>query len=352
MKLSSNVLTGAVVVAALVGVAVWQGCNPDSFIWSYLAAGRGVSRPLAYTSHVDWSADGKLILLQFQNEREIGAHLALHRMDSATTNVQVDPSGDPVSVAALAPDGRHVLIGSFEGRLWWIDSLSSADPEPVMDLRETIAITAVAIGDGGRLFAAGDKLGAVYVYDREQDHASTIAEEPTPGSVGRLRFSKDGTRLAGARHDGRICIWDMTSGTLRLCLSGHDGAVRAAEFLAAGEQVISAGEDGTVRIWDLASGDELWKREFGLAGINALAVSEDGSTGAVGGNNGRIVVWDIEQGRNRFQLKVPTRIIIDLKFSPDGTQLAVASAEPFVRLFSTITAAQTALIGLPVAEGA
>ncbi len=352
MKLSPNTLTGAVVAAALVGAGVWHASDPDSIIWSYLAAGRSVSRPLVYASHVDWSADGKQLLLQFRNENEVGAHLALHQLDSAGTNLQVDPLGDPVSVSALAPDGRHVLIGSFEGRLWWIDPLAPTDPEPVIDLQEMTPFTAVAISEGSRLLAAGDKQGAIHLYDTARTSAVVIAGEGARSSVASLRFSRDGKRLAAAQHDGRISIWDLTSGELIKSLSGHDGTVRAAEFLPPGDRLISAGEDGTVRIWELATGQELWRREFGLAGINTLAVSEDGGTGAVGGNNGRIVVWDIEQGKNRFQIKLPTRVVIDLKFSPDGSRLAVASAEHAVRLYNMTTAAQAAQIQIPAAEGA
>jgi WD40 repeat protein len=121
---------------------------------------------------------------------------------------------------------------------------------------------------------------------------------------------------------------------------GCAGSCRSAEFFADGRRIISAGLDDTVRIWDIAGGRELWRGEFGLFGVRALDVSADGTAAAWGGYNRKIVVWDLERGQKKLDIVTPVSVVCHLKFSPDGSVLAVAGSDGMIRLYDALTGAE------------
>jgi WD40 repeat protein len=58
-----------------------------------------------------------------------------------------------------------------------------------------------------------------------------------------------------ASDDATVRVWDLTSGTCRATLTGHDAPVRAvACTVMDGRPVaVTTGRDNTVRMWDLAA---------------------------------------------------------------------------------------------------
>ena len=64
-----------------------------------------------------------------------------------------------------------------------------------------------------------------------------------------LRFSPDGSILAGASDSGNIMFWNTQSGELLLTLQAHITPINALAFSPDGLQIVTGSSDGTVRIW-------------------------------------------------------------------------------------------------------
>jgi WD40 repeat protein len=146
--------------------------------------------------------------------------------------------------------------------------------------------------------------------------------------------------------DGSICHWQLETGTLLREIAGNGLPATAVAFLPGDQRIISAGLDGGVRICDLRSGREEWRGEFGKLGISALALAPDGKIAAWGGYDHRIVIWDVELKEKRFEITIPATVVSQLKFSRDGTTLAIAGRERTIRLYDTQTWSEKE--GIPV----
>ena len=134
------------------------------------------------------------------------------------------------------------------------------------------------------------------------------------GEVTDITFSPDGTRLA-AGGDGRIWIYDTTSGAQFAMLSGYtETGCRALAFAPDNALLASGSEDNTLRLWDTATARET----LTLAGdsnlVQALASSSPDGVPLPG--------WDPRTERLlAASAEAPGRIR-SLTFSPDGATLA------------------------------
>lgn len=69
-------------------------------------------------------------------------------------------------------------------------------------------------------------------------------------------WNPDGTRLAAGFEDGRLLMWDVSSGEVTLSLRGHEARVCELAWSPDGRRLASVDEAGTVRIWDAVVGYE------------------------------------------------------------------------------------------------
>jgi WD40 repeat protein len=113
-----------------------------------------------------------------------------------------------------------------------------------------------------------------------------------------LALSPDGSLLAAASKDGRVCLWDAASGNERLHIVAHpshtDAAFCASPCLAFspdGKTLASASTDRTIRLWDAATAKELGRFDSPDA-VLALEFSADGKTLISGGADTGVLIWD------------------------------------------------------------
>jgi hypothetical protein len=64
-------------------------------------------------------------------------------------------------------------------------------------------------------------------------------------------FSPDGKLLAAGTYDGRVCLWDVATGTTLCRVRGHRGEVTSVAFADA-KTLISVSSDTTGLVWDVA----------------------------------------------------------------------------------------------------
>jgi WD40 repeat protein len=157
-----------------------------------------------------------------------------------------------------------------------------------------------------------------------------------------LAFSANGQRLAVGCDDGTLHMYDAESGAPLESLARHRAAVRALAFTS-GNILLSASAR-QAQVWDASN---LWRPERTIGGtqqpglfvdrVLALDFSRDGKHLATGGGaaarNGELKIWNVADGKlARSFDDAHTDTIFGVRFSPDGTRLATASADRFVKI--------------------
>jgi WD40 repeat protein len=344
MRPSRESIAGILSIAILVGTGVWYARHPEFPSWFQAASHAGGESPPHLpedsVGNVEWSADGRRLLVR---SRTIGGHtdtLTLHSVVNGEGSAPVDTAGHTKFFPALDPDGIHVVLGTMVGELCRID-VESSETTTLAQLPRKQEFSRVVVTQDGRrhVAAAATSSGRILVCDLNDLTVTELAPCGN-GSVCALRCSRDGEHLASSHSDGSIAVWDLASGKLQRVLAGSREAAYDIAFLHDDTRIIAGALDDSIRIFDIASGREEWRDEFGLRGVRALDVSPDGRTAAWGGFDQRVIVWDLEHRRKKFECRTAARFVTTVRFSPDGTILAVAGFEGTVRLFDAQSGAE------------
>lgn len=322
-----------VLIATLVSIGAWYAKSPDS-VYRFVPQLRSAvetDKPTSsvFVRKVWWSPDSGNLLSLARGDIGWDGPLVVHDFAERPLRMPVDMHGESVATAAVARDGRHILVATYEGRLWWI-GLESDDRTLLLEAPVKSGFSAAALSSDGKLSALASYDGSIYLCDTERPAPKIIASDLI-SRISELRFSDDGLRLVSAGQDGWLCVWELQSGIVHRW-KAHDCPAMAAAFLSDG-RIISASHDDTIRIWEVSTGREIWRGEFRLSGVNALAVSADGKSAAWGGFQRRVVVWDLENARKKYEFQVPSSIVWDVQFCPDGKSLAVAGTEGMLRVY-------------------
>ena len=151
---------------------------------------------------------------------------------------------------------------------------------------------------------------------------------PTASSgrpIEALLLSPPGDRVVTGGKDGALSIWDVATGSLRMRVDGHQGAVTCLTESAELGLVASGDDQGVIRIWSPQSG-ALRQLISGNGGpVSAIAFAPQGRRIAVGNRSGRVRLVDWDAQKELWQLDALYESSVhDLKFNRDGTKLWVA----------------------------
>jgi WD40 repeat protein/serine/threonine protein kinase len=216
------------------------------------------------------------------------------------------PAGDePLNQVAYAPDGKHLAVGSYDGK--------------------------------------------VRVYDPEKRELVRELEGHGKDRVYSVVWSPDGRYVASAGRDRRVVLWDAATWSQVRAFEGHESLVRGVAFSADSSQIASASWDRTVRVWSVQTGDQL-KVLPQDDEVLCVAFSPDGRLLASGGNDHLVRVWRLPSFELATTLAPTTTEVTSVAFSPDSRALAVGSSERSMRIFQPETGKP--LLTLEVNQGA
>jgi WD40 repeat protein len=171
--------------------------------------------------------------------------------------------------------------------------------------------------------------------------AVTDAEQP----VRTVAFSADDRLLATGGDFSAIHTWDATTGTAVESYVGHAGGVTTVAFTP-NTGIVSGSVDKSVVIWD---GNPGWILERTIGSIDdpetiidrvaAVDFHPNGtmlaSAGGVPSRTGEIKIWNVADGKLVHNIPEPhTDAVFAVRFSRDGTLVASASADKYVRTFN------------------
>jgi WD40 repeat protein/serine/threonine protein kinase len=262
-----------------------------------------------------------------------------------------------VSSLAFSSDGHWLATGGVEGvvTIWDVERQQQlcrfkGHQDRIHNLSFSPDLTSIA--------SASDD-GTTRVWNLNAEGASRLfGDQDLP--VFSLAYSRDGSRLAIGTGNGKVTpggivkVRDTQSHSLvKPPISAAEGRVLALDFSLDGKLLITGGYDSTLRIWNLDSQasprvipafptqDRL---HFRQSAIGSLAVSPDGTLIAASFGHPTIhqsdyaqvaKIWDLDSGGLVATLEGHSNTIGSVAFSPDGKQLATASDDRQIILWST-----------------
>jgi len=140
-----------------------------------------------------------------------------------------------------------------------------------------------------------------------------------------LDTSSNGEHILSGSVQGEIFIWNP-DGEVEFKQIHHTRGVHAVAFAKHVSDIFAtAGGDGKVTVWNRTSG----KIQGNLRGhkgyIRGLAFSPDGKWLASGGQDAKICLWNLETFRLENELNQHTNTVYSLAFSPDSKHLISGS---------------------------
>jgi len=231
---------------------------------------------------------------------------------------------DWIEDLAISADGHTAISCSVDGTL----ILWDLDTGDIIRRFEGSGgrMTSVALSQDGQHVVAGSQLGILTLWDLRSGDV-VWQSEGHAASVSALIFGPNDENILSASADQTLILWDVDSGRELRRFEGHTSPVLDAAISPDGQTVLSVSIDGTLIVWDLDTGQPLRQSAFDMGILLSLAISPDGTTALIGSKGGDLVLWDLEMGQilHRFERTGP---ILDVVFSPDGSQAAVGTGEP------------------------
>jgi hypothetical protein len=152
------------------------------------------------------------------------------------------------------------------------------------------------------------------------------------GAVWSADTSSDGTTLAVGLEDGRVKLFDMADGHVRITLSEHSGPVWCLDFHPDGRRFVSASDDGTVKLWDLDKPKALKTWTVG-SGVRAVAVSSNGMHLAIGDRSGFVQVINVDTEEQLALFRHGGSVNAVAFSKPDGLTVASAGSDSSIKLW-------------------
>jgi WD40 repeat protein len=247
----------------------------------------------------------------------------------------------PRNDAAFDPAGKTLVAVGRDQRVVKVWDTASGK-ETLRFTSHTLPVTSVAISsDGQRIATAGHRSRREKGIVIEEASEAKIWDGRTgkeliafrPGSVACMALTSSGQRLATGGWDGKVRIWDATTGQELAVLPGKLEYVSCVAFRPGGEQLAATDLIGNkVHVWNVASGQELGTPPGGLQGprsVTSVTYSPDGTRIAAVGYDSVVVLWDATTGHEVLNLPAlapdrPADYALNARvvFSPDGTRLA------------------------------
>lgn len=274
---------------------------------------------------------------------------------------------------AFSSDERLLVTASadFTARIW--NTATGEQVGPALQHSGWV-LDAAFNPDSTRVVTAGnDNWARVWKVSTGEELPTLMKHDDV---VTHVAFSPDGAMIVTASNDATVRLWDSktTMPVRRNHVLRHSSGVFSAAFNPQGHQIVTGCDDGTVRVWDLAGSDSEPELIHGTVDdtgstvaviapnailvsslasaaqtnrapvrgqVRELALSDQGRALAAlvatsEDPKGTVNVWQFDPDTSSFTIEGLTDRVAGLKFSHDGSLLAVRTVSnnsASVRLF-------------------
>jgi WD40 repeat protein/serine/threonine protein kinase len=227
---------------------------------------------------------------------------------------------------AYSDDGRTLATGGPDHTVRLLDGQSGKELRVLAGLDDDLtALTFL----GRKQVAAAATDGKVHIWDVTS--GETVRQwQAHPGRVNQLAYDPIQAALVSAGADGRVRVWQEGAEKPRLTLTKHIGSVTGIAFSPDGKRLVTTGADRKPRIWEMLHGQEIRLFPVSAVPFATVAYSPDGRRIALAqaAKNGVIQLWKAAPWTPRPEEEIKHKSIVHrIAFSLDGRYLAAACSD-------------------------
>ncbi|OQV20534.1 Periodic tryptophan protein 2-like protein [Hypsibius exemplaris] len=282
-----------------------------------------------------------------------------------------------------------ILVAGFSNGSFFLHEMPDFTLIHSLSLGEQ-SITAAVFNRRGDWLALGTTgLGQLVVWEW-QSQCFVLKQQGHYDQLMTLTYSPDGQYLATGGSDGKVKLWNTSSGFCFVTFNEHTASVTALQFTHSGKAVISSSLDGTVRAFDTTryrnfrtftsprpaqfsclaidpSGDVVcagsqdsfelfvWSVQTGRL-LEILSGHEAPISGVAFGNAGEnqllvssswdqtVRVWDIFKSKSQQESVRVHSEALAVAFRPDGNEIAVCDLNCRIQFFDPVSTQQIGII--------
>ena len=236
-----------------------------------------------------------------------------------------------MSSLAYSPDGLHIATGGDDGKVKVWNTLSGFC---FITFGEHMAgITGVTFSQNGQALLSSSLDGTVRAFDLNRYRNFRTFTSPRSAQFSCLTIDYSGEIVcAGGLDTFEIYVWSMQTGRLLDILAGHEGPISCLTFSAAHAMLGSGSWDKTVKLWDVFESKGAKETIDVGSDVLDVAYSPDGSEVAVATLNGNITVWNAKNASQTVSIEGRK----DLGYTRRDTDKVTAKKSSMGKAFNTI----------------
>jgi WD40 repeat protein len=174
--------------------------------------------------------------------------------------------------------------------------------------------------------------------------------ELAAGGLKLVQWSHGGQNVATSPdkslflHDSLVI--ENATGSERVTIRDHEGPIRAVAASFDNSLIATGASDGRIRLWDSTSGEQVailqgrpetlrLQRSYS-AEVYSVEFSPDDQRLLSGGDDARVTLWDLETGKDVLSLQPHESYVHVVAFSPDGTRILSGSGDSTLRIWDSV----------------
>ena len=202
----------------------------------------------------------------------------------------ITPDND-IKEIDLSTDGTQLLTVDNGDVVTLWDIATSTEIRQFTDFAG--GITHVDMNSAGdRVLASGqsdDRSYSILIWDtnsgeqvREFSLPVSAIQNQEFGILNPALFSLDGEYVIAGANDGRLFLWEMSTGALsNRFITAHETSITTLDISPDGQSLLSGDMDGTVILWNIETGSELQQYTGEDGRVHHIVFTGDGSTAII-----------------------------------------------------------------------